>query len=173
MRISLRIPSYAVTQHKFHPTPLYIFTWTSLLFSVLIFVASIVDLGLWMNMSAGAATIIYHIAVIVVSARTSGIPAYDIITSVPTAGCASLLVFAWLAGFAMTILALAIGRQNFPGPPPLIDMAFPVHVTLSALTGLELLLMVVIARLSGFPRTQTRAQSALQQRLSLRPSLAG
>ncbi|KAF7349612.1 hypothetical protein MSAN_01686900 [Mycena sanguinolenta] len=173
MRISLRIPGHGFTQHKFHPTPLYIFTWTSLLFSVLIFVASILDLGLWMNMSAGAATIVYHVAVIVVSARTQGVPAYDILTSVPTAGCASLLVFAWLVGFAMTVLALVIGRINFPGPPPLIQMTFPVHVALGALTGVELLLMVVIARLSGFPRAQTRAQAALQQRLSLRPSLAG
>jgi hypothetical protein len=72
----------------------------------------------------------------------------------------------------MTILPLAIGRENFPGPPPLIEMAFPVHVTLSALTGVELLLMIVIARLSDYPHVPTRAQSALQQRLALRPSMA-
>ncbi|KAJ7246876.1 hypothetical protein B0H12DRAFT_749755 [Mycena haematopus] len=174
MRISLRLPLANGTTHaKFHPTPLYILTWTSLIFAVLICVAGIVDLGLWMNLSAGAATIVYHVAVIVVSARTPGVPAHDIITSVPTAGCASLLVFAWVVGFAMTILALVIGRANLAGPPPLIEMTFPVHVTLGALTGVELLLMIVIARLSGYPRVQTRAQSALQQRISIRPSLAG
>ncbi|KAJ7309438.1 hypothetical protein DFH08DRAFT_899337 [Mycena albidolilacea] len=174
MRLSLRMLSIKLpgggTAHR--PTPLYIFTWTSLLLSVLIVVASVVDLGLWMNMSAGAASTLYHLAVIVVSARTQDVAPYDILTSVPTRGCASLLVFAWLVGFAMTILPLAIGRENFPGPPPLIEMAFPVHVALSALTGIELLLMIVIARLSGYPHVPTRTQSALQQRLALRPSMA-
>ncbi|KAF8149300.1 hypothetical protein K438DRAFT_1866519 [Mycena galopus ATCC 62051] len=176
MRISLRLPlGNGTAQHKIRPTPLYVFTWTSLLFSVLILVASIVDLGLWMNMSAAAASIVYHVAVITVSARTQGVPAYDILTSVPTAGCASLLVFAWFVAFVMTILALVIGRPNFPGPPPLIVMAFPVHVTLGVLTGVQLMLMIVIARLSGYPRAHapTRAQSTLQQRISIRPSLAG
>jgi hypothetical protein len=68
--------------------------------------------------------------------------------------------------FAMTILPLAIGRENFPGPPPLIEMAFPVHIALSALTGVELIVV------SGYPHVPTRAQSALQQRLALRPSMA-
>jgi hypothetical protein len=47
-----------------------------------------------------------------------------------------------------------------------------MHVALSALTGVELLLMIVIARLSGYPQVPTRTQSALQQRLALRPSMA-
>ncbi|KAF8149296.1 hypothetical protein K438DRAFT_2086768 [Mycena galopus ATCC 62051] len=65
MRISLRLPlGNGTAQHKIRPTPLYVFTWTSLLFSVLILVASILDLGLWMNMSAAAASIVYHVAVI-------------------------------------------------------------------------------------------------------------
>jgi len=173
MRISLNVPGgRGHAQRGIHPTSLYIFTWTSLLLSILIFVASVVDLGLWMNMSAGAATAIYHVAVIVISARTPDVASYDIFTSVPTAGCASILVFAWIAAFAMTTLALVIGRVNFPGPPPLIQMAFPVHVALGALTGIELLLVIVIAKLSGQPHVPTRAQSAFQQRISIRPSVA-
>ncbi|KAJ6589717.1 hypothetical protein B0H19DRAFT_241397 [Mycena capillaripes] len=155
-----------------HPTPLYILTWTSLLFSLLIFVTSVVDLGLWMNMSAGGVTIIYHILVLILSARSQDVPAYDIYKSIPTAGCASILVFAWLVALAMTILALVIGRENFPGPPPLIQMAFPVHVALGVLTGVEMMLVILIARLSGFPHVPTRAQTALQRRISMRPASA-
>jgi hypothetical protein len=97
--------------------------------------------------------------------------AYDILTSVPSLGCASLPVVAWLVEFA-AFLARAIGQENFPRPPPLIEMAIPVHIALSALTGVELLLMIVIARLSGYLHVPTRAQSALQQRLALRRSMA-
>ncbi|KAJ7776325.1 hypothetical protein B0H16DRAFT_1005115 [Mycena metata] len=172
LRISPALPGpYGSSQRRSRPNALYLCTWTSLLLSLLILVTSIVDLGLWMNMSAAAATLVYHIAVLILSSRTPEVPSYHIFTSVPTAGCASILVFAWIAGLAMTVLALVIGRDEFPGPPPLIRMAFPVHVALAALTGVELLLMVVIARLSG-PISSTRAQSALQRRLLLRPASA-
>ncbi|KAJ7164337.1 hypothetical protein C8R46DRAFT_311238 [Mycena filopes] len=161
---------YGFSQRRTRPTPLYLFTLTSLLISLLILVTSIVDLGLWMNMSAAGATLVYHIAVLVLSSRTPDVPPYEIFTSVPTAGCASILVFAWIAGLAMTVLALVIGRDSFPGPPPLIEMTFPVHVALAALTGVELLMMVAIARLSNPAAAASRAQSALTRRLLLRPS---
>jgi len=152
------------------PSPLYVLTWTSLVLSVLVFVTSVIDLGLWMNMSAAGATTLYHIAVLVLSARTRDVPTHGIYTSIPTAGCASILVFAWFAAFAMTVLALVIGRDQFPGPPPLIEMAFPYHAAQVALTGLEMVLMGVITRLSGYPHVASRPQSAFQQRIALRPS---
>ncbi|KAJ6504154.1 hypothetical protein C8R47DRAFT_1210243 [Mycena vitilis] len=160
------------------PTPLYVLTWISLLLSTLIFVTSIIDLGLWMNMSAGGVTVLYHLAVLVLSFRAPSVAPYDILASVPTAGCASLLVFAWLAAFAMTTLALVIGRDNFPGPPPLIPMAFPVHVSLGALTGVETVLVGVVARLSGVgvgdgeTGVSMRARGALQRRIGMRPASA-
>jgi hypothetical protein len=170
MRISLSLPGHRPAR----PTPLYIFTWTSLVFSVLIFVGSVLDLGLWMNMSAAVATTIYHIGVLVLSSRSPDVPPGDIFTSISTAGCAAILIFAWLAAFAMTILALVVGRDEFPGPPPLIEMAFPIHVALGALTGLELVLVIIIARLSGFSAAFLAApaggKSALQRRIEMRPS---
>ncbi|KAJ7779332.1 hypothetical protein DFH07DRAFT_765622 [Mycena maculata] len=157
------------------PTPLYLLTWTSLLFSLLIFITGVLDLGLWMNMSAAGATILYHLAVLIISARTRDLKPLAIFTSIPTAGCASILVFGWLAALAMTILVLVIGRDGFPGPPPLVSMPFPVHVAQATLTGVETAMMVIIAKLSGYPHVTirhdpTRAQFALQQRISLHPS---
>jgi len=153
-----------------HPAPLYILTHISLFFSLAIFVTSVLDLGLWMNMSAAGATAIYHVAILVLSARTRDVGRFAIFTSISTAGCASILVFAWLAGFAVTILALVIGRDQFPGPPPLVEMPFPVHIAQGALTGVEMFMMVAIAKLSGYPHVPMRAQSAFQRRISLRPS---
>ncbi|KAJ6580395.1 hypothetical protein DFH09DRAFT_294463 [Mycena vulgaris] len=152
------------------PSLLYILTWTSLVFSLLVFVMSILDLSLWMNTSAAVATTLYHIAVLVLSARSPDVPARAVFTSITTAGCASILVFAWFVASAMTVLALVIDRDLFPGPPPLIPMAFPFHVAQVALTGAELLLIAVIARLSGYPHVPSRAQSAFQRRITLRPS---
>ncbi|KAJ7104820.1 hypothetical protein C8R44DRAFT_807129 [Mycena epipterygia] len=128
---------------------------------------SILDLGLWMNMSAAVVTALYHIAVLVLSARTHDLPPYAILTSVPTAGCASVLVFAWLAAFALTLLAPVVGRDSFPGPPPLIDMAVPFEVALGVLTGVEMVLVVVIARLSAYPHPVALESS---RRIMLRPS---
>ncbi|KAJ7110844.1 hypothetical protein C8R44DRAFT_799652 [Mycena epipterygia] len=129
---------------------------------------SILDLGLWMNVSAAVVTALYHIAVLVLSARTHDLPPYAILTSVPTTGCA-VLVFAWLAAFALTLLAPAIGRDSFPGPPPLIDMAVPFEVALGVLTGVEMLVVVVIARLSAYPHPVAPESS---RRIALRPSLS-
>ncbi|KAJ7691539.1 hypothetical protein B0H17DRAFT_1200959 [Mycena rosella] len=157
------------SQRTMRPAPLYILTWTSVLFSVFIFVMSVLDLGLWMNMSAAVSSTLYHIAVLVLSARSPEVPRYGIFTSMATAGCASILVFAWFAALAMTILALAIGRENFPGPPPLVPMAFPVHVALIALTAAQLFIIIGITRLSGYPHILPRAQSAFQRRIALRP----
>ncbi|KAJ7146927.1 hypothetical protein C8R44DRAFT_20488 [Mycena epipterygia] len=151
------------------PTSLYLLTWTSLLFSVAIFVMSVLDLGLWMNMSAAAASALYHIAVLVISARTRDVSPRAIFTSIPTAGCAAVLIFAWLAAFAMTILAFVVGRDEFPGPPPLIAMAFPFHVAQGVLTGVETFVMLAIARLSGYPHAPSHARSAFQRRIALRP----
>ncbi|KAJ7099288.1 hypothetical protein B0H15DRAFT_542029 [Mycena belliarum] len=130
---------------------------------------SVLDLGLWMNMSAAVATTLYHIAVLSLSARAPDVPPRAIFTSITTAGCASLLVFAWFAALAMTILVLVIGRDAFPGPPPLVEMNFPFHATLVGLTGAELLVMVAITRLSGYPHAPSRAQAAFQRRIALRP----
>ncbi|KAJ7481332.1 hypothetical protein B0H11DRAFT_1224943 [Mycena galericulata] len=126
MRISLTTGN-ELPQRRMRPTPLYILTWTSLVFSVFILVTSVLDLGLWMNMSAAVATIVYHIAVLVLSVRAHDVGRFTIFTSMPTANCASILVFAWIAGTGMTVLALVIGRDEFPGPPPLVELPFPVH----------------------------------------------
>ncbi|KAJ7309434.1 hypothetical protein DFH08DRAFT_974689 [Mycena albidolilacea] len=56
----------------------------------------------------------------------------DVFTS-PTLGSASLPVVAWLVVFVMASLALAIGREDFPGPLPLIEMALLLMIVISAL----------------------------------------
>ncbi|KAJ7754276.1 hypothetical protein B0H14DRAFT_3600576 [Mycena olivaceomarginata] len=76
-----------------------------------------------------------------------------------------LLVFAWLVVFAMTVLARH-RAEGLPWPAAAHRDGVAVHIALSARTGVEVL-MSIIARFSGYPR----AQSALQQRLALRPSL--
>ncbi|KAJ7110854.1 hypothetical protein C8R44DRAFT_985587 [Mycena epipterygia] len=122
---------------------------------------NILDLGLWMNISAAVVTALYRIAVLVLSARTRDLPPYAILTSVPTAGCASVLVFAWLAAFALTLLV------PVAAPPPLIDMAVPFEVALGVLTGVEMLVVVVITRLSAYPHPVAPESSRL---IALRPS---
>ncbi|KAJ6622092.1 hypothetical protein B0H10DRAFT_931898 [Mycena sp. CBHHK59/15] len=152
------------------PTRLFILTWTSLVLSALIFIMSILDLALWMNTSAAAVTVIYHICVIVLSARANDVTKFSIFTSIPSAGCASILVLAWIAAFAMTILAMVLGRDMFPGPVPLIPEAFrSFHIAQIVLTGVETLLMVAVAKLSGYPHTPSRARSALEVRIALGP----
>ncbi|KAJ7829614.1 hypothetical protein B0H13DRAFT_2435245, partial [Mycena leptocephala] len=90
--------------------------------------------------------------------RSPDVSPGDVFTSISTADCAAILIFALLAAFAMTILALVVGRDEFPGPPPLIEMAFPIHVALVALTGLELVLVIVVI--------------ALQRHIEMCPSMA-
>ncbi|KAF7319218.1 hypothetical protein HMN09_00259100 [Mycena chlorophos] len=130
-------------------SPLYLLTWLSISLSGVIFVSGILDLGLWMALSASLVTLLYHAAVLFLSARTPDLAPGTLITNFSTAGCAAILVFAWIAGFAMTLLALLVGRENFPGPPPLIQMTFPVHFMLVVLSGIELAVMGFVARLSG------------------------
>nr|GAT44608.1 predicted protein [Mycena chlorophos] len=122
-------------------SPLYLLTWLSISLSGVIFVSGILDLGLWMALSASLVTLLYHAAVLFLSARTPDLAPGTLITNFSTAGCAAILVFAWIAGFAMTLLALLVGRENFPGPPPLIQMTFPVHFMLVVLSGVELAVM--------------------------------
>ncbi|KAJ7110851.1 hypothetical protein C8R44DRAFT_883320 [Mycena epipterygia] len=65
------------------------------------------------------------------------------------------------------LLAPAIGRDSFLGPPPLIDMAVPFEVALGVLTGVEMLVVVVIARLSPYPHLVAPESSG---RIALRTS---
>ncbi|KAJ7055775.1 hypothetical protein C8F01DRAFT_1157659 [Mycena amicta] len=170
MPLSLSLGRYS-SQRKVRPSPLYLLTWSSLALSGIVFVSGILDLGLWMALSAALVTILYHTAVLIISSRSPELPRAHILTSVSTAGCAAILVFAWIAGFSMTVLALIVGRDNFPGPAPLITMAFPVHVMLCVLTGVELVVMVVVARLSGHMLSWLRPPSSVfQRRLSIRPA---
>ncbi|KAJ7624393.1 hypothetical protein FB45DRAFT_869329 [Roridomyces roridus] len=133
------------------PTPLYLLTWASLLLCLFIFVTGLLDLGLWLNISASLATTFYHITVLFISLRSPEVRRHAIFTSIPTAGCASILVFSWLVGFAMTILVIVLGRDSFPGPKPLVSLPFPLHVVQGTLTGVEMVVMIAVARLSRYP----------------------
>lgn len=118
---------------------LFVLTLCSALTAIAIFALALVDTGLWMNISTSIVTIIYHITVVSISTNPKGV--YVIHTSIASAGCASLLVIAWLATFIITVLLATIANRP-------LGVSARVDIIHCGLAGAEMGMMCGIAVLS-------------------------
>ncbi|KIL70215.1 hypothetical protein M378DRAFT_609815 [Amanita muscaria Koide BX008] len=108
--------------------PLFILTCVSLLFSLILFILSMLDLGylsMWMNPTMALITIIFHVTVLVLSRKRA---AHDSTFFSAVVVCAYLLGVVWFVAFILTNIVAAVKSDRFFGLDELKGNGLPATI---------------------------------------------